>query len=174
MTGEYYKIDVEIKENDTLDGICSRFDQNSQKLYAICIAALNQLAQDSAEKVIVSVVESEYESNTKSTTIEERLEKFTMTTKEYRANIIQKDEAFFKNLGNIILDERRAEIDKYMSEDVKIPIKTDVLIEKVKALISRIDNVDSKCRGDIWRIMCNLIKLTEKYRIVKGYSATKP
>ena len=175
MAAEYYKIDVEIRDNDTLEGICDRFDQNSQKLYAICIAALKQLAIDPAEKVIIAAVEEKYQTSRKDSSVEERLEKFTITTKEYRSNIMQKDEAFFKNLGNILLDERKADIDKYVKDaSISIPINTDLLIEKVKALISRIDTVDSKCKSDIWRIMCNLIKLTEKYRIVKGYDSTQP
>lgn len=175
MTADYYKVEVQMKSNDTLDDICKRFEQNSEKLYAICIAILKQLSQESLEKVLISVVENQYESSKNSSTIEQRLEKFTVTTKDYRKNILDKNEEFFKDLGNILLEERKADIDEYMSSiQLPIPVNVELLITKVKDMIGRINLVDEKCKNDIWRLMCNMVKLTEKYRIIKGYSNTKP
>lgn len=142
---------------DTKDNLLSRFEKNSSALYKICVAILKDLSENSGEDALIRIMETKYSSIIKNTTEQDRLENFSVQTKNYIGKILDKDEEFFNKLGSVILDQHADNIQKQLGN------MGSNVINVLKKMINRIAGVDQKVKDKIWTILINMLKLSTKY-----------
>lgn len=171
----YYKVDVEITSKDTVPSLCERFKTNSEALIQICIATAKALKKNITEELLINVVEEVINAEVKVDDVEQKLIKFIVASKPYRKQILAMDEEFFKKLGEMLLDERRSDIEKSTQErKISLPVNFDAVMDIVRDMISRVDMIDVTTKAQIWRLLINLLKLGEKYRVLKGCAVYEP